>query len=164
MSAENELFVKLRERFQLFLKLKIRNRLDIDDILQDCLVVIADKYKVEERKENFSGWAYQVLQNKLLAYYRDKQRKIASHESLEESNTVQAVTPDYQLIVNLKDCLKEMHEVNKRYTEVINRYYHGYTADEIVEAMNLTKNSMYILLSRARTMLMTCLKKKKDSQ
>lgn len=161
-TAENQLFKKISERFRLFLKHKVRSSPDTDDIIQDCCFVIKSKYRDEERKENFSGWAYTVLQNKLKSYYHTKATKANRDSSLEFIGSEPSFEPDYQLLVNLKSCLKEMKEHNPRYLKILTQTYQGYSVSEITERLEISANGLYILLSRARTMLKKCLKSKES--
>ena len=160
--AADKMFGILRERFSLFLQLRVSNQQDREDLLQEILAVIASKYKVEEKKDNFSGWAYRVLENKVLHYYRQKKSRREKEVPMELHGSASKTSPDYLLKINLKSCLKMMHKKNKRYTEILSQHYQGFSSEEICQNMKINKNSMYILLSRAREMLRVCLDDKKD--
>ena len=160
LASDDKLFYHLRERFQLFLQHRIKNRQDIEDIVQETLTAIARKYKTE-KIENFSAWAYKILENHLLYYYRQKKNKTAREEILDSSNDQHCTNPDYQLQINLMDCLKKLNRESPRYAEILKLFYEGFNTDEICERLDINRNTMYILLSRARNMLRTCLDNKK---
>jgi len=59
----------------------------------------------------------------------------------------------------LLDCLNKINDANTRHARVLNLHYQGFIVREICEKLKLTRNGVYILLSRSRTMLKNCLER-----
>ena len=161
-TAEDRLFAFLRERFRVFLQQRVRSRDDLEDLLQETLTVIARKYKVEPI-ENIGAWAYRVMENTLLNYYRQKKHRSAREQTEAVADAAPAAAPDYQLRLDLQDCLERLHAGTPRYAKILSLHYQGYTTEEICRAMTMNRNALYILLSRARRILRECLDGKRNS-
>lgn len=157
-SAEKKLFDKLSERFQLILQQKIRNITDAEDILQSTLIIIARKYLDIAFEKSFSSWAYKVLENNILNYYRTKGRYRNKFEELTEQTGSAVIMPDAELKQRLLNCLKKINEMNIKHARILNFSYQGYDMEQICQKLKLTRNGAYILLSRARAKLKTCMK------
>lgn len=157
---EKELFEVLTVRFRLILQHKIKDSNDIEDLLQDTMMMIAQKYKKIDFKISFAAWAYKVLENNLLSYYRKeatrKRRQAVLTDDMPETQTI---NHDPILKIKLLDCFKKMCHANQRYATIISFHYEGYTIDEISKKMEVSINNVYVLLSRSRTMLKNCLEK-----
>jgi len=160
LKAEEKLFRDLSDRFGFFVQQRIWDEQDALDIVQESLVVIAGKFRDMEFETSFSAWAYRVLENKILEYYRKKH----CHESkfaqmVEENPGAHQNAPDPTLQNRLLDCLKKINELNNRYARILNFQYQGYTTEETCKKLSVTRNNLYILLSRARSMLKLCLQR-----
>lgn len=68
-----------------FIKSKVNNMEDAEDILQDVLVQFIDSYSTIESIEKTSSWLFKVARNKIIDLYRF--RKVRSNKiELDESN------------------------------------------------------------------------------
>lgn len=158
--SEDRLFENLRDRFSLFVQQRIWSEQDAEDVVQESLVSIAGKYKEIVFETSFAAWAYKVLENKILEYYRKKRCRDSKFSQManDDSSTGQDGV-DCTLRGRLLDCLKKINEVSNRYARVLNLQYQGYTTKEICDRLDVTRNGLYIVLSRARSMLRLCLHK-----
>jgi RNA polymerase sigma factor (sigma-70 family) len=158
--AENRLFDRLTARFRYFTQQKIIDRQDADEIVQEALLTIAAKYKEMEFRVSFAAWAYQVLENKILGYYRQKHSRGKKVVSQEKEKGIEAKhTPDPELKRRLLICLRKISKVNTRHARVLNLHYQGYSVDEICRRLEVTKANLYSILSRVRSLLHLCLEK-----
>ncbi len=158
--AEEQLFQFLTARFSLFVQRKIWNKGDGEELMQEALMTVFDKYKDVEKIDNISAWAHKVLNNKILNYFRTKalhKSKLGELEQKDIGN--KPVVPDSTLELQLLDCLKRIGSINNRYARILNFHHHGYSVIEICEKLALTRNNLYSVLSRARSMLELCLEK-----
>ncbi len=161
--AKNQLFKILTVRFHLFANQGIRNEQDADEIAQEALAVIAREYGHLDIRQSFAAWAYKVLQNRILSYVRSPSSRGNREIRLDESgDTAASVHPDPGLKGRLLDCLEEVTRAKRRYARVLNLHYQGYSTEEICSRLGLTANNSYVLLSRARAMLKTCLEQGDD--
>jgi RNA polymerase sigma-70 factor (ECF subfamily) len=157
-AAEEPLFHGLSERFGLFVQHRVRSKQDAEEIVQDTLMAIARKYKKVGLITNFTAWAYKALENNLLYYYRTKQSRAEKVKQM-AANPEMSFTPAPELRHQLLECLKKMNRINTRYARILNLHYQGYAVKEICQKLKITENNVYIILSRARSMLKSCLEK-----
>ena len=159
-AAEDTLFQKMSEIFRLFLQQRIWNKDDVEEVLQETLMTVAKKHRGIEFESSFAAWAYRVLENKILDYYRAK----GSHEvrfavMSDSQEGLAPENPDPMLKKRLLDCLRKICGINIRHARILNLRYQGFTVEEICNKLGVNTNNLYILLSRARTMLRLCLEK-----
>ena len=158
--AEEQLFQCLTARFRLFVKRKIWNQGDGEELMQEALMTVFDKYKDIEQIDNIAAWAHKVLNNKILNYFKTKalhESKLSELERQTISN--KPVIPDSTLELQLLDCLKKIGSINTRHARILNLHHHGYSVEEICGKLDFTRNNLYSVLSRARSMLELCLEK-----
>lgn len=158
--AEKELFEHLTVSFRLFARHKIWDRHDAEDIVQDSLVTIINKCRDIKFETSFAVWAYQVLRYKLMNFVGTKiTRKTLMERELGNTDRIDPYHFDPELRTRLVDCFRNISKSNIQHARVLNLRYQGYTSDEICRIMNITRNNMYVILSRARAALELCLKK-----
>lgn len=162
---EGRLFEALAERFRLFVEQRIEDQKDCEDVVQESLLTVAKKYRQVELTRNFAAWAYGVLQNNLLHYYRSRRynraRYVSATDSVEANGAVQI---DPILESDLRDCLRELCRRNLSQARVLNFVVQGYAVKEVCRKLGLTPNACHIQLSRARASLRACLHRKKDNR
>lgn len=159
-TASEQLFCLLRVSFRMFVRHRVMNRQDCEEIVQDALTTIVEKYRAVEIESSFAGWAYKVLNNKVLDYYKFKKIRAARTTPLEaaEPNSI-GVDTDPRLRIQLLDCLRKIHGANSFHARALNLHYQGYSTEEICAKLGIASNNFYVMLSRARTMLRVCLEK-----
>ncbi|MDH4157235.1 MAG: RNA polymerase sigma factor [candidate division Zixibacteria bacterium] len=158
--SENRLFKSLTESFRLFAQQRIWNDQDAEEIVQDTLVTVAEKYGNIQFEISFAAWAYRVLENKILNYYRGKHYQENRFTWASDVGGEWASNDsDPSLKRQLLDCLGKINRVHSRHARILNLRYQGYSAEEICEKLAISRNNLYILLCRARSMLKLCLEK-----
>lgn len=159
-AAEKKLFEKLHERYKYIVQQKVSDSQDAEEIVQDSLMAVAHKYRGIDFRISFSSWAYKVLENRILFFYRTKgrsQKKMA--ELMNEQIHAEREIHDPVMKRQLLDCLQKVNEVNVRHARILNFIHQGFAIEQICRIMKITRNNAYILLSRARAMLKKCLEK-----
>jgi len=159
-TAEGELFRHLTERFRLFAELKVRDKMDAEEVVQNAVMVIARKYRAIEFETSFAAWAHKVLSNEILKYYRTK----AYHDDLFmrvelESSPSALWNPDPDFKRRLLECIRKLCDANIRYARTLNLKYQGFDIDDICRKLKVTTENLYVILSRARSLLKLCLEK-----
>ena len=159
-AVREQLFQILGESFRLFVQQKVGGKDDAEELVQDALTTVAEKIDSVEIEVSFAAWSYGVLENKLLNYYRHKKTQRDRFVQLsDDDRSGSSQHPDPDLKLRLLNCLKKISEDNIRRARVLNLHYQGYSVDEICERFELSRNGVYVLLSRARSLLKTCLEK-----
>lgn len=163
--AEDALFQELRDRFCFFLRHRITNEADREEIVQDVLTKIFEKYREIEFEIGIAPWAYKILENKIFDYLRGK--KSRGNRFVSDTFDYQtAGKPDKNPILENKllACIREVSMANKRYARILVLHYQGYKFDEICEKLKINIDNCYTILSRARKMLQRCMKKRADDE
>jgi RNA polymerase sigma factor (sigma-70 family) len=160
--AEHHLFQNLSARFRLVARHRIWHREDAEEVVQDSLAIVVRKYREVNIESSFAAWAQRILDLNILEYIRKKGQLSKRFEPLpEEDTTSMADHPNPSLKLKLLNCLKKLSRVNRRHARILVFIYQGYGVEEVCEKLELTVNNYYSVLSRARSMMETCLEKGK---
>ena len=77
-----EIFLKERKRIEGFIRNRVANVEDAEDILQDTFYQLTESFNIMEPIEKVASWLYKVASNKIIDLYRKKKT-----ESLETLNS-----------------------------------------------------------------------------
>ena len=158
-AEEEQLLKKIRESFLYLVEQRIKNCQDAEDIVQDIIITVTEKYRAITFEKSFSAWIYQIMEYKLLHYYRSKYKQSGKNRSIDElDKEIHYLNPDPELTRRLLFCLRKINSANNRYARILNLGYLGYTTEEICQKMTLTRNNAFTIISRARSLLKYCLK------
>lgn len=158
--AEGRLFAELTDSFCIYVRQRIEDEQDAQEVVQDVLLTIARKYKEVQIEKSFGAWAYKIFEHKLFTYYRSKRTRRSKFVQMQDSDTTSlSYNPDPELKRRLLACLEKIGRGNNRYAMILDLHIQGYTGDEIGQRLGVTKNSILISLSRARARLKICLEK-----
>jgi RNA polymerase sigma factor (sigma-70 family) len=159
--AEKNLLAILSERFLLFANHKIWNDEDSREIVQEALLTVLGTYKTIEIHTSFAAWAQRVLENRILSYYRTKKvRGKYDGGDIEDHPEPTAVEVEPELKKRLLVCLEKVGKISRHYARVLNLHYQGFSTGEICDRLEITDNNCYVILSRSRNLLKTCLEKR----
>jgi RNA polymerase sigma factor (sigma-70 family) len=157
-SAERELFSLLTDSFRFLAKHKIRDHAEAEDIVQDALTVVIQKYKGTVFVSSFAGWAHNVLRNKLLSHVQTKgTRARLLPQVMASMAPSESYDPDDELLRSVLRCLERVGRSNRKFARALNLHYQGFTASEISAKLEMKIEYLYVVLARARSMLVACL-------
>ena len=112
---------------------------------------------------SFSAWAYRVLSFKIQDHVKRARTRRRLDEQLAEGTDRNPSAPaDQQLLARLISCFRKVSRSNPRHARILNLHYQGYSTREICEKMSISSNNLYVVLSRARKALESCLEKVGD--
>ena len=160
--AEKHLFEALDARFRLFVRRRIRNTDDGNELVQNTLMAIKTEYKSTTISLSFAAWAYKVLDNRIMAYFKAQIRtrdRLVSIDDAAIEQSLAAPAIDFELRRQLMSCLERIGKANHNYAKVLNLKVQGHSTQEICAQMKITTTNLYSILSRARSMLERCLEK-----
>jgi len=66
---------KLREIFLALAKRRIRNEHDAEEIAQEALITVVEKFPALDIQKSFLQWAFGILRNKIGNYYQGRDRR-----------------------------------------------------------------------------------------
>lgn len=156
--AEKELFEFLHARFLYLARRKIGNKEDCEEVVQSVLLSIFDNFRQIDIDKGYAPWAYRILQNRIIDYYRTHKHS-TSLEPIFENSKVIADAP--MLKLKLLECLKKINRAKSTHARILVLRYQGFDFDEICDKLKLNKKNAYSVLSRARSLLLYCLEKGK---
>ena len=147
-----------RKRLFDFIRKRVRNQADAEDILQDVFYQLVSSYSVTEPIEKLTAWLFTVARNKIIDWYRKRRPDAlpsaeddpSSPINLEEILFDPAQNPDRvferSLVwVELADALDELPEEQR--DVFVKHELEGRTFREIAE---ITGEPLNTLLSRKR--------------
>ena len=158
--AEKQLFDDLLVRFRYLTKRRVGEEF-YEDIVQDSLGTIFQKYRTETFSVSFLAWSYGVLKMKIGNHLQSKKRHSGRQSELVDDTQVDfrsAIDPNLKR--RLIECLREIASGARHFARVLNLSYQGYTTQEICDKLNMTSNHYYVSLSRGRSLLAGCLERK----
>lgn len=159
-AAESELFRILTARFRYFVRRKVWNEADCEEIVQTALASILKHYRTIEYKVGFAAWAQTIIGNKVTDYYRTEgTRKDVYSQTPEPGAFSRPENPHHDLRRRLLECLRKVNAANRRHARILVLKYQGFQVDEICQRLQMSKTNAYSALSRARSMLAICLEK-----
>ena len=160
-AAQRQLFEYLSASFRAFTRHRNVDASDADDIVQTALLRIAESYRQTDIHSSFAGWAHAVLKNTTMEHFRRRNSDRRKTETLARRQAADgSSSPDPRLRTGLADCLKALHESNPTYARVLSLHFQGFTTTEICEKLTMTTSNLYTILSRSRSALRDCLKRK----
>lgn len=156
--AERQLFLILTDSFRIFAQHKVRDSAEVEDIVQDALAVVAQKYKETTFVSSFAGWAHNVLRNTLLSHYREKAiHSRLQPEVLASMDRRADPTEDLEFQRKVVHCVERVAKQNRRFARALNLRYQGFTVEETAAKLEIKTDYLYVILTRARSMLEACL-------
>ena len=160
--AERILFDRLSVSFRIFAQHRLWNIEDAEDVVQEALKTVAQKCADIKIESSFAAWARRILEHKILDSVKAKQRdKRKMETAIDDADLFVGSNPNPSFVTDLLACLRKVFGIDKRYARVLNLCQQGYTSDEICERLDVKVGHMYVLLSRARAALLSCLEGKR---
>ena len=92
---------KERDRLLRFIRTRVRNEDDAQDILQDVFWQLIEAYRGPETIERVTSWLFQVARNKIVDRYRRKEREAPLRTAAEREEGAS---------INLEDILADFSE------------------------------------------------------
>lgn len=169
----------IRRQMLQFAQLQIRDNVSAEDIVQETLLSAVKNIADFKRQAAFKTWVFAILKNKIIDYFRQKDRFVLESDlnAEDEDNSFfdqqghwkQEYQPtDWQenegavysdeFWMIFEACLNRLPAVQARVFMM--REYLELAADEICNNVNITTANLHTLLYRARLQLQHCLSTK----
>lgn len=143
-----------------FIRALVRDRHLADDVLQETFLTVSRKAASFEHGTNFPRWACAIARLKVLEALRKQKGTLvflseAAIESLAASEEIPAENLRADL---LEACIHTLPPAMKRSVKL--RYQGDHKPAEIARMVGWSAESVYVALSRARSLLRDCIEKK----
>ena len=157
-----------RSRLLGFIRSRVNNPEDAEDILQDVFYSTLQGTSITEPVEDILGWIYTVARNKIIDWYRKKHYRHTAVETGSFESSLEHLLADSELhpekmflgkliLEEIEECIEELPEKQKEV--IILQMIEGRTFKEISE---ITGESINTLLSRKRYAIGTLQKRLKE--
>jgi len=145
------------QRFRSFLKSRVENEADADELLQQSLSKAVEQGPESEKEESILAWFYRVLRNGLTDYYRS--RASSDNKLKELAEEAQNGAFDFDLKAELCACMSKLLPTLKaEYAQVLKEVdLEEIAPSDVAAALGITRNTLDVRLHRARKALKTSL-------
>lgn len=131
-----------------------------DDIIQETFLTVTKKAGDFEPGTNFLGWACSIARFKMLESTRKQRSSTSLSPEIIESLCACEPEPEAsdERLRHLGECLKKLAPQARQAVEM--RYQQAHKPAEIARRLGWGAESVYVALSRARTLLRECVARK----
>jgi RNA polymerase sigma-70 factor, ECF subfamily len=161
----NDLWQEFHDRLYRFIRQRVRNQSDADDILQDVFLRIHQRLSTVRASDRLVSWMFQIARNAVIDYYRStaKRREIISNEDvdlrLDELLREKDVTTfNQELAACLQPMLEALPEAYREALELVEM--HGVSQRAAAETLGLSLSGAKSRVQRGRqklkVMLLEC--------
>lgn len=142
-----------------FIRALVRDRHLADDVLQETFLTVTRKADKFEPGTNFPRWACAIARLKVLEALRKQKGSLVflSEEAIESLASTEHPGENLRAEL-LETCIADLPPSMKRSVEL--RYQGEHKPAEIARMVGWSTESVYVALSRARSLLRDCIEKK----
>jgi RNA polymerase sigma-70 factor (ECF subfamily) len=141
---------------------------DVKDVVQDTNAAIWKKREEFQLGTNFKAWCFSVAKFKVMAVWRDQQRRkvwAVPKETLERlvNEAVEGCFEAEDLRAGaLRECIQQLRPLDRGL--ILNRYFEGQTLKEVAAEVGRKADNLKGSLHRIRLVLRTCMERKVRSR
>jgi len=131
---------------------------DADDLLQDTLALMWEKFDEFEPGTNFSAWGRVIARNKIMTHLRDnKSSRLRFNQELVETIESESSQLDNlsDRLSTLRHCVEKLSEKEKNLLKL--RYDLNLPFQKIALRFGISKQSTYRFVSRIHAKLVKCI-------
>ena len=156
------LFLQHQSDLRAFLGSLVRNRQDFEDILQETVLTLWEKFDEYDSTRSFGAWARGVAANKILQWRHRSGRTPTPFSPTAIRAIVEAFanrpSNTSEVADALEECLKHLPTQSQ---EVLSRWYAGgWSIDRVAEHLGATTTAAYKTLQRLRMRLLECVQRR----
>ncbi|MCK4998306.1 MAG: sigma-70 family RNA polymerase sigma factor [Anaerohalosphaera sp.] len=152
------LLVPNQRRIHAYILYLVPNSSDADDILQETLAEMWNKFESFEEGSNFIAWSLTVAKYKILSFrQKNKKTKVLFSDHLNdllEKESADALSYVQQELEALKQCMAKLSGKQKSY--ILMRYEQGLTFREIASQVGISMQAVYKSVCRIHVSLAKC--------
>jgi RNA polymerase sigma-70 factor, ECF subfamily len=155
------LLLKAEPQLYAFLRTQIYDRNDADDVFQETAAVLWQKFDEFEPGTNFVAWVCQIARNKVLNYYKNRQRhgRMLNAELLEliaqKSEELGSEIDDMHRA--LTECMQKLSQADR---DILQRcYLSNATIRGVAQDCGRPIDTIKSILKRSRRSLFECIQR-----
>jgi RNA polymerase sigma-70 factor (ECF subfamily) len=156
------LFVRHQQEIYAYILTLVPNVHDADDLFQDGMIVMWQKFDQFQIGTNFAAWGVQIMRFKILDYRRNlaRSKQVLIEDSLFEIlidylPTIQDDTA--ARIEALHKCLALLDDRARRIIKM--RYERNISVEKIASYLKLSRRHIYHILGQINSILLRCMRR-----
>ena len=158
-----KLFVRHQQEIYAYILTLVPHVHDADDLFQDGMVVMWQKFDQFEPGTNFAAWGVQIMRFQILDYRRNmaRNKQILMEDSLFETliNHLPTIQDEAAARIEaLRKCLTLLDDRAKRIIKM--RYERNIPVEKIALYLKLSRRHVYHVLGQINNMLLRCMRRK----
>jgi len=161
--AYGELIRRYERKLFSYLYRLVRNKEEVEDLLQNVFVKVYNNIEKFDTKRKFSSWIYRIAHNEAVNFLKKKGKRrlvswedvTSSKDKLETKSEERSPFDEWILNERRKEVQSALKLIPEKYQEVLAlRYFYGKSYAEIGKALKKPVNTVGTLINRAKKKLM----------
>jgi RNA polymerase sigma-70 factor (ECF subfamily) len=157
-----KLFVRHQQEIYAYILTLVPNLHDADDLFQDGMIVMWQKFDKFMPGTNFAAWAIQIMRYQILDYRRNlaRNKQVLLEDSLFEALIDHMPTTQDEAaarIEALRKCLALLDDRAKRLIKM--RYERNTSVEKIALYLKLSRRHVYHVLGQINNVLLRCMRR-----
>jgi RNA polymerase sigma-70 factor (ECF subfamily) len=150
-----EICLKYQNKLKTFILQKVKDALDVEEILQETLIAASQSLPTFAGKSSFFTWLCGIANHEIADFYRKKKIKtfLFSHFPFLENLVSEALGPEEELLKAevRKEVKKVLGRLSEGYAQILRlKYYQSLSMVEIAQKLGMTVKAVESRLTRAR--------------
>lgn len=147
-SVFERLYAENRKAVERYVRFKVSNRFDADDILQEIHIAAYRSFPLLKNKDAFKGWILSIARNKLNDFFREKARRMDIPVENISSLTTGVSLSGRTVISAVSDTLEQLGDKDKQILYLY--FWKEYPQAEIAEKLGIPLGTVKSRLSAAK--------------
>ena len=158
-----KLFVRHQQEIYAYILTLVPHVHDADDLFQDGMVVMWQKFDQFQPGTNFAAWGVQIMRFEILDYRRNlaRNKQVLMEDSLFEALMNHMPTIQDQAAVRIEALRKCLTLLDGRAKRIIKmRYERNISVEKIASYLKLSRRHVYHVLGQINSLLLRCMRRK----
>lgn len=154
-AAYTELLQGLSSFLKNYLRKRIFDQNEIDEVIQETLVAVHRSLHTYDSEKNFMGWFLAIVEYKIIDYIRGLKKHTNSVDINSISNFLSVPNSDSNLKIDIEKAINSLSSREKNVLRLIK--VDGQSISEVAKQLNLTEANVKVIAHRAYINLKTYL-------
>lgn len=157
-----KLFVRHQQEIYAYILTLVPHLHDADDLFQDGMIVMWQKFDQFQPGTNFAAWGVQIMRFQILDYRRNlaRNKQVLMENSLFEMlmNHIPIIQDEAAVRIEaLRKCLTLLDDRGKRIIKM--RYERNISVEKIALYLKLSRRHVYHVLGQINSVLLRCMRR-----
>ncbi|MBI1370694.1 MAG: sigma-70 family RNA polymerase sigma factor [Planctomycetes bacterium] len=155
------LWVTAQPALSTFISTVVVNAADAEDVLQNVALTAARDFESYDPSRPFLPWAMTIARHRVIDHHRQRSRQGSSlsPQTVEQLASVCEQTlsagDEHARMQALRVCMNTLPDKQRRMLSM--RYHEDWSGAKIAQAMGMSVNAVFLMLSRLRSQLAECI-------